>query len=107
MQRRLPQVVAFVFGVVMFLQYFSTHPVARGINAAVLVDFWQIIFAFALIVGVVTFVKSTATGISRSADWPYRVVSLAGVIIMPIFAVVCLSPRLLLTTIGSERIAGK
>ena len=88
MQRRLPQVVAFVFGVVMFLQYFSTHPVARGINAAVLVDFWQIIFAFALIVGVVTFVKSTATGISRSADWPYRVVSLAGVIIMPIFAVV-------------------
>ncbi len=88
MQRRLPQIIAFVFGVVMFLQYFSTHPVARGINAAVLVDFWQIIFAFALIVGVITFVKTTTTGINRAADWPYRLISLAGVIVMPAFAII-------------------
>lgn len=86
--RRLPQVIVFVFGAVMFLQYFSKHPVARGINAAVLVDFWQIIFAFALIVGVVTFIQSSAAGLRRSEEWPYRLVGLAGVLVMPVLAMV-------------------
>lgn len=88
MERRLPQIIVLVFGTVMFLQYFSDAPLARRVNAAVLIDYWQIIFAFALLVGVVSFVRTTAAGISRAADWPYRAVSLAGVAVMPILAIV-------------------
>ncbi|HOD67001.1 MAG TPA: hypothetical protein PKW75_04640 [candidate division Zixibacteria bacterium] len=87
MGRRLPQFIVLVFGAVMFLQYFSDAPAARSINSAVLVDYWQIIFAFTLLVGVVSYVRTATAGIGRAADWPYRAVSLAGVALMPVLAV--------------------
>ena len=52
MDRKIALVICFSFGLVMFAQYFSNHPVAMAVNRAVL-DWWQIIFAFALIVGIV------------------------------------------------------
>jgi len=88
MRRRLPQIICFLFGAVMFAQYFSQHPTARAINTAVLVDYWQIIFAFTLLVGVVSFVKITGTQIKRGEDRPYRLVSLIGVALMPLFAII-------------------
>ncbi len=88
MKRRLPQIICLVFGVVMFAQYFSTHPIARKINTAILIDYWQIIFAFTLLVGVVSFVRITSQQIKRGEDRPYRIVSLIGVVLMPLFAII-------------------
>ena len=59
MNRKVALVICFLFGLVMFLQYFSQHPVARTMNQTVL-EYWQIIFAFTLLVGVVSAVFERA-----------------------------------------------
>ncbi len=87
MNRQIPLVVCFSFGLMMFLQYFSTHTVARSLNLAIL-DYWQIIFAFTLILGVVSYIKVNMTKISRGIDRPYLIVGLIGMISMPIMALI-------------------
>ena len=77
--------VCFGFGVVMFLQYFSKHPVARGINQTIS-EYWQIIFAFALILGVVSYVLGHLKGISRRQEPAFRIVGLLGFAVMPVLA---------------------
>lgn len=88
MERKIALVVCFVFGTVMFAQYFSDHPVAHRVNRDVLVEYVQIIFAFALIVGVVALVKNCVRQVSSGQDRPYRLVMLAGLVSMPILALV-------------------
>lgn len=88
MDRKIALAVCFVFGVVMFAQYFSDHPVAHRVNRDVLVEYVQIIFAFALIVGVVALMKNSVRQISSGRDRPYRIVMLAGLVLMPILALV-------------------
>jgi hypothetical protein len=87
MGRRFPLVVCFLFGLVMFAQYFSEHPVAQNLNQTIL-DYWQIVFAFTLIVGVFSFLKNNVAQMSRGNDWPYRLVGLIGFGLMPLFALV-------------------
>lgn len=87
MNRRIPLIVCFSFGVVMFLQYFSNHAVARSMNFAIL-DYWQIIFAFTLLLGVVSYLKVNMTKISRGIDRPYLIVGLLGMISMPVMALI-------------------
>lgn len=85
MKRVVALVACFLFGLVMFAQYFSRHPVARAVNQAVL-EYWQIIFAFALIVGIVGFIRNNLTQIRRSDGAVYRVTSLVGLVAMPVMA---------------------
>jgi len=85
MSRTLGLAICFLFGATMFLQYFLVHPVALWFRQNVL-DSWQIIFAFALIVGVFSFVKSSVRKVRRREDAPYRIVSLVGLAIMPVAA---------------------
>lgn len=87
MGRKLALVTCFIFGLVMFLQYFSAHPLARSINQTIL-DYWQIIFAFTLIVGVISYIKNNAVQMSRGNDRSYRLVGLLGFAAMPVFAVI-------------------
>jgi len=87
MDRKLALVVCFGFGLAMFAQYFSQHPVARHFNQAIL-EYWQIIFAFALIVGVVSFAQVSLKKIRRGEDRSYRLVSLVGLGIMPVVALI-------------------
>ncbi len=87
MGRRFPLAVCFIFGLVMFLQYFSEHPFATNLNQTIL-DYWQIVFAFTLIVGVFTYFKNNVAQISRGSDRPYRLVGLAGFAAMPLLALV-------------------
>ncbi|UCG61839.1 MAG: hypothetical protein JSV52_00695 [Candidatus Zixiibacteriota bacterium] len=87
MGRKFPLAVCFLFGVVMFIQYFSQSTAARNLNQTIL-DYWQIVFAFTLIVGVFSFFKNNVTHISRGADRPYRVVGLIGFCSMPILALI-------------------
>lgn len=85
MNRRIALVVCFGFGLLMFAQYFSAHPTARTVNQAIL-EYWQIIFAFALILGVVSFVTVNLKRIGARHDVPYRWVSLLGLVAMPVMA---------------------
>lgn len=85
MKQKLPVIICFLAGAMMFLQYFSPHPVARSIYAAIL-DYWQIIFAFTLLVGIAAFVKSNLKQLSRGQDVPYRLVALLGIVLMPVLA---------------------
>lgn len=87
MGRRLPQIVCGFFGIVLLVLYFSGHPFARAVNLAVLEDYYQIIFAFTLLVGVASFVKVNVTAIERREDRPYRFVALIGLIVMPTVAI--------------------
>jgi hypothetical protein len=72
----------------MFAQYFSSHPTARSIYENIL-EWWQIIFAFTLFVGVAAFIKTSLGNIRRKREeTPYRMVSLAGLALMPLLAVI-------------------
>jgi asparagine N-glycosylation enzyme membrane subunit Stt3 len=71
----------------MFAQYFSSHPVAKSIYENIL-EWWQIIFAFTLLVGVATFIKSNLKNISQKKDTAYRSISLLGLVLMPILAMI-------------------
>ncbi|MBN2226718.1 MAG: hypothetical protein JW763_05090 [candidate division Zixibacteria bacterium] len=86
MQQRLPIAVCFIAGALMFLQYFSPHPVARAVFVTIN-DYWQIIFAFTLLVGIAAFVRTNLRQISRGKEAPYRLIGLAGLVLMPVLAV--------------------
>ncbi|MBD3401606.1 hypothetical protein GF420_01820 [candidate division GN15 bacterium] len=88
MRRRIPQLICGLFGLVVFLCYFSSHPTARSIYLTVTLDYWQIIFAFTLIVGAISFVRVNLRGIERGEDRSYRIASLVGVITMPLLALI-------------------
>jgi hypothetical protein len=88
MRRRLPQFVCGLFGLLLLLLYFSSHPVARQINLLVLVEYYQIIFAFTLVLGVVSFAKINLKAIERREDRPYRIVALLGLVLMPALAMI-------------------
>lgn len=87
MARRFPLAVCFVFGVLMFVQYFSQHPAARAVNQAVL-DYWQIVFAFTLIVGVFSYARNNIAEVSRGHDRLYRTIGLLGFLSMPVLALI-------------------
>jgi len=87
MATRLPLAICFIFGLVMFLQYFSGHPLARAAYNHIL-DWWQIIFAFTLLVGVAAFIKSSLRKTQVKKDAPYALIALAGLILMPLLAVI-------------------
>ncbi len=86
MNRRLAQLACGAFGVILFLLYFSRHPVARSMYQTILDDYWQIIAAFALVVGVVSYLKISLVGIQRNDQRFFRIVGLLGLFAMPVFA---------------------
>ena len=88
MRRRIPQLVCAVFSVLLFTLYFLSHPDAHATYLTVINEYWQIIFAFALLVGAASFVKVNLKSIERGDSVPYRLVSLAGLVVMPLLAII-------------------
>ena len=87
MSRTIALIACFVFGMIMFGQYFSNHEIAHQINQTVL-EYWQIIFAFTLLIGIISYLKNSIKDMKKSENRPYRLVSLAGLFIMPILAII-------------------
>lgn len=87
MDRKVALIVCFIFGVVMFLQYFSGSSLARQINQSIL-EYWQIVFAFTLVVGIIGVMQTNIQKIGKRDDAFFRAVTLAGIIIMPVFALI-------------------
>ena len=88
MRRRLPQFFCGFFGILLFVLYFSNHPSARNIYSLILTDYYQIVFAFALMVGAVSFVRVNLKAVERGEDRPYRIVALLGLVLMPVLAAI-------------------
>jgi hypothetical protein len=87
MDRKVALAICFVFGAVMFIQYFSGSSLARQVNQSIL-EYWQIVFAFTLVVGIVGVVRTNVQRINKRDDVFFRVVTLAGIIVMPVLALI-------------------
>ncbi len=84
MQRTIPIVVCFVFGLFMLVQFFVPHGVSVSAYQTVL-DWMQIIFVFTLLVGVISYAKLNAKKIARTQTaWGYNLVGLIGLAVMVI-----------------------
>lgn len=88
MSRRIAQIVCAVFGVAMFLLFFSPHPTARAITLTITTEYWQVIYAAALIVGTISFFRVNLKNIQRGNESIYRIVSILALIAMPVTAIV-------------------
>lgn len=88
MRRRLPQLICLLFGVVLLVLYYLTPKWAHDFNLTILVEYYQIIFAFTLLVGVLSFFRVNLKAIEQGRDRPYRIVSLLGLVCMPILAMI-------------------
>jgi hypothetical protein len=88
MVRLFPQLLCTVFGASLFILYFLKYPNAKTLYLTITNDYWQIIFAFTLIVGVISFLKVNLTKIMRGEDRPYLVVGVAGLLSMPFLALI-------------------
>lgn len=87
MDRRIAQVVCGLFGVLLFVLFFSAHPTAKSVYLTIVNDYWQIVFSFTLIVGVVGFVRINMREIIRGEGRAYRIVALVSLSVMPIAAI--------------------
>jgi hypothetical protein len=87
MRTRIPLLVCLVSGVIMFAQYFSSHSTARAVYNSIL-EWWQIVFAFTLFVGVATFMKNSLKNMHRKGEAPYRLAALTGLALMPLLALI-------------------
>jgi len=85
MATRIPLLICLIFGVIMFLQYFSVHPLAKAAYSNIL-EWWQIIFAFTLLVGAAGFIRNSLKSISFRKETPYKTIALLGLVMMPILA---------------------
>jgi hypothetical protein len=85
MGRFLPLIVCGVCGAIMFLQYFSPHPLARAVNRGML-DYWQILSAIALVVGVVGVARTNLMGFFAGRDRFNRATVISGIFAMPSLA---------------------
>lgn len=82
MRRQIPIVVCFVFGIFMLVQFFVPHPLfTRGYQNVL--DWMQIIFVSALLVGALSFLILHLDKISkRQKGWGFNLVALAGLAAM-------------------------
>ena len=84
MQRSIPIIVCFVFGLFMLVQFFIPHGVSVSAYQTVL-EWMQIIFVFTLLVGVISYAKLNTKKIARTQTaWGYNLVGLIGLAVMVI-----------------------
>ena len=78
MKRKLPLAVCFIMGIVMIVQFFIPHPVS--LEFASVIYRWVIVLtAFALVLAIGNLIRHHSYKIRRKKeDWPYSIVTLAG-----------------------------
>ena len=87
MARLVPQFLCALFGAVLFTLFFLKNPSAKLLYLTITNDYWQIIFAFTLIVGVASFLKVNVNKIIRGEDRPFLMAGLIGMLSMPVLAI--------------------
>lgn len=86
MARLFPQIICGFFGIVLFVLYFLKAPAAKSLYLTITSDYWQIIFAFALIVGVVSFIRVNIKKATNLSESLYVITGLIGLFAMPAMA---------------------
>ena len=82
MQRKIPIWIGFIFGLFMLVQYFISHTLFSQGYQNVL-DWMQIIYVFALLVGALSFILLHLDKISkRQKGWEYNLVAVSGLLLM-------------------------
>jgi hypothetical protein len=82
LNKRLPLIVCFIAGAFGLVQYFSPHPEAV-LAYKTLLDWVQIIFAFTLIVGVLSVFQIHLKRISRREKyWAFSIITLTAIAVM-------------------------
>lgn len=87
MTRKLPLLICFISGLIMFLQFFVAHEISSKLNQTFL-EYWQIIFAFALILGVVGYINRNVSQLKVKEDRFIKLTGLIGMFAMPILALI-------------------
>jgi len=88
MRRRIPVIVCFLFGLFMLVQFFVPHPVGTEAYETVL-DWVQIIYVFALFVGVAGIIKLHGGKLSPGKKgWFYSLTTILGLAAMVILGFV-------------------
>lgn len=88
MRRKIPLSIAFIFGVIMIIQFFIPHPVSR--------DFFQMILDWMIIVGAFTYILAVSSLIRvhkgkikrKKEGWGYSYVTLIALVITAIIGVI-------------------
>lgn len=82
MKRRLPLAICFIIGVSMIVQFFIPHP--TSLEFASMIYKWIIVLmAFALVLAIGNLIRHHGEKIRRrKEDWPYSIVTLAGMVAM-------------------------
>lgn len=84
LNKKIPIAVCFLAGVFGLVQYFSPHPLAVSAYATLL-DWVQIIFAFTLIVGVLSVFQIHFKRISRRERfWGFSIITLSAIVVMAV-----------------------
>lgn len=82
MRQQIPVAIVATFGFAMLIQYFVPHPFASAAYARIL-DWMQIIFAAALVLGGVTYARSHLKKIAQRHDgWVYSLFALGALTLM-------------------------
>lgn len=87
MVRKLPLLICFISGLIMFLQFFVAHKISSTLNQTFL-EYWQIIFAFALVLGVVGYINRNVSQLKVKEDRFIKLTGLIGMFSMPILALI-------------------
>jgi hypothetical protein len=82
MKRELPMIITFVFGIFMIIQYFIPHPIVNSMATAL--QGWAIIvIAFSYVLGSANILRISGEQVyRRQRDWPYKLVLVAGFLVM-------------------------
>ncbi|MEE9552663.1 MAG: hypothetical protein V3W18_00085 [candidate division Zixibacteria bacterium] len=82
MRRSFPIFICFAFGMIMLIQFFVPSGFSSDVRSEI-TDWAQIIYAFALIVGVVGLFKYHITRISRKEEgWVFNMVTVSSLVFM-------------------------
>jgi len=85
MRRSFPIIVCFTFGMAMLVQFFVPSKLSNTAYNEI-TNWVQIIYAFALVVGVVGLIKYHLTRVSRQSNgWFYNLVTVLALITMALF----------------------
>jgi hypothetical protein len=88
LQRRIPLIIVFIFGVLLSIQFFIPHPVSQGFYRTML-DWYIGVMSLAIILGVGSLIQHHLNKVKkRQEGWPYSWITLISLPFMAILGLV-------------------
>lgn len=88
MRRQIPILLCGIVGLLLVIQFFVPHPVSEGLLDTSN-DWFRVLMVFAFVIGIGSLIRLHVHRISRrSEDWSYSIAVFAGMLIMPLVALI-------------------